>query len=54
MPPVHDPHALYGIQQHLGSALIPLLLLPALERRVLEQQANTVVAHVCANIDCEL
>lgn len=53
MPPVHDPHTLYRIQQHLGSALIPLLLTP-LGWRVLEQQADTVVAHVCANVDCEL
>lgn len=52
MPPVHEPHTLYRIQHHLGPALIPPLL-PPLQWRVLEQQANTVVAHVCANVDCE-
>lgn len=53
MPPFHDPHTLYRIQQHLGSAMIGFLL-PSLERRVLEEQTNPVVAHVCADINCEL
>lgn len=53
MPPFHDPHTLYRIQQHLGSAMIGFLL-PSLERRVLEEQTNPVVAHVCADINSEL
>lgn len=53
MPPVHDPHTLHGIQHHLEPTLIPLLL-PALKRRVLKQQADTMVAHVCADVDCKL
>ena len=53
MPPVHDPHTLYGIQHHQGPALISPLLSP-LERWVMEKQTNTVVAHVCADIDCKL
>lgn len=53
MPPFHDPHTLYRIQQHLGSAVIRFLL-PSLERRVLEEQTNPVVAHICADVDCEL
>lgn len=53
MPPLHDPHTLYRIQQHLGSTMIGSFL-PSLEWRVLEEQTNPVVAHVCADIDCEL
>lgn len=53
MPPFHDPHTLYRIQQHLGSAMIGSLL-PPLERRVLEEQTDPVVAHVCADINSEL
>lgn len=53
MPPVHDPHTLHGIQHHLEATLIPLLL-AAQKRRVLKQQADTMVAHVCADVDCEL
>lgn len=53
MPPFHDPHTLHRIQQHLGSAMIGSLL-PSLERRVLEEQTDPVVAHVCADINCEL
>lgn len=53
MPPFHDPHTLHRIQQHLGSTMIDSLL-PPLERRVLEEQTNPVVAHVCADVDCEL
>lgn len=53
MPPVHEPHAVYRIQHHLGSTLVPSLL-PALEWRVLEHQADAVVSHICAHIDCEL
>lgn len=53
MPPFHDPHTLYRIQQHLGSAMIGSLL-PSLERRVLEEQTNPVVAHVRADINREL
>lgn len=53
MPPVHELHTLYRIQYHLGPALIRPLL-PSLEWWVLEQQTNTVVAHVRANVDCEL
>lgn len=53
MPPVHELYTVYGIQHHLGPALISPLL-PPLQRRVLEHQTDTVVAHVCANVDCEL
>lgn len=53
MPPLHDPHTLYRIQQHLGSAMIGSFP-PSLERRVLEEQTNPVVAHVCADVDGEL
>lgn len=53
MPPVHDPHALHGIQHHLEAAQVPLLL-AALQRRVLKQQADAMVAHVRADVDCEL
>lgn len=53
MPPLHDPHTLYRIQQHLGPTLIGSFL-PSLERRVLEEQTNPVVAHVCADTDSEL
>lgn len=53
MPPFHDPHTLYRIQQHLGSTVI-CFFLPSLEWRVLEEQTNPVVAHICADIDCEL
>lgn len=52
MPPVHEPHTVYGIQYNLGPTMIAPLL-PPMERRVLEQQTNAVVAHVCANTDCE-
>lgn len=52
MPPVHELYTVYGIQHHLGPAMIPPLLPPS-ERRVLEHQTNAVVAHVCANVDCE-
>lgn len=53
MPPFHDPHTLHRIQQHLSSTMIGFFL-PSLERRVLEEQTNSVVAHVCADINCEL
>lgn len=53
MPPLRDPHTLYRIQQHLGSAMIGSFP-PSLERRVLEKQTNPVVAHVCADVDGEL
>lgn len=53
MPPLRDPHTLHRIQQHLGSAVIGSFP-PSLERRVLEEQTNPVVAHVCADVDSEL
>lgn len=53
MPPLHDPHTLDRIQQHLGSAVIGSFP-PSMERRVLEEQTNPVVAHVCADVDGEL
>lgn len=52
MPPVHEFHTVYGIQHHLSPTLIPFLL-PPLQRRVLKQQTDAVVAHVCAYVDCE-
>lgn len=52
MPPVHELYTVYWVQHHLSPTLIPPLL-PPLEWRVLEHQTNTVVSHVCANVDCE-
>ena len=53
MPPVHESHAVYRVQHHLGPPLLPRLP-PPLEGRVLEEQANAVVTHVCAHVDGEL
>ena len=53
MPPVHESHAVYRVQHHLGPPLLPRLP-PPLEGRVLEEQANAVVTHVGAHVDGEL
>lgn len=52
MPPVHETHTVYRVQNYLSASLVPPLF-STLERRVLEHQTNAVVSHVCAYIDCE-
>lgn len=52
MPPVHKSHTVNGVQDNHRGPLVRLLLPPE-QGRVLEDQADTVVPHVSADVDGE-
>lgn len=53
VPPVKEPHAVHGVQDHLY-ALLAAQLPTATDRDVLEQQSHAMVPHVRAHADGEL
>lgn len=52
MPPVHETHAVNGVQNDGGAPLVRLFLPPE-QGGVLEHQADSVVSHVGADVDSE-
>lgn len=50
MPPVKEPDAVHGVQDNLH-ALLAAQFPATMDRRVLEHQPHSMVAHVCTHVD---
>lgn len=53
VPPVKEPDTVHGVQDDLH-ALFAAQLPASMNRRILEDQPHSVMAHVCAHIDSKL
>lgn len=53
MPPVKEPDAVNGVQDNLH-ALLAAQFPATMDRRVLEHQSHSMVAHVCTHVDGKL